>query len=81
MEVPDVWTFRGFSEDVPGTSCAAWGVHDQSGSAGDRYNPNKQIRFKISMVRLDLCDCSDAYIVVRGTIALDGTASANNKIK
>ena len=33
------------------------------------------------MVRLDLCDCSDAYIVVRGTIALDGTASANKKIK
>ena len=39
-------------------------VHDQSGSADDRYKPNKQIRFKTSMLRSDLCDFSDAYIVV-----------------
>ena len=41
-------------------------VHDQSGNAENRYNPNKQIRFKISMLRSDLCDYSDAYIVVKG---------------
>ena len=29
-------------------------VHDQSGSAKDRYKPSKQIRFKTSMLRLDL---------------------------
>ena len=42
-------------------------VHDQSGNAEDRYKPSKQVRFKTSMLRLDLCDFSDAYIVVKGT--------------
>ena len=44
-------------------------VHDQSGRDDDRYKPNKQIRFKISMLRSDLCDFIDAYIVVDGKIA------------
>ena len=47
-------------------------VHDQFDSAKTRYKPGKQVRFKTSMVRSDLCDYSDAYIVVKGTI----TASA-----
>ena len=42
-------------------------VHDQSGVP---YNINKQIRFKTSMLRSDKCDCSDAYIVVKGTITV-----------
>ena len=41
-------------------------VHDQSGSADDRYKPNKQKRFKTSMIRSDLCHYSDAHIVVKG---------------
>ena len=45
-------------------------VHDQSGSAEDRYKPSKQIRFKTSMLRSDLCDFSDVYIVVEGKIAV-----------
>ena len=45
-------------------------VHDQSGSAEDIYKPSKQIRFKTSMLRSDLCDFSDAYIVVQGTITV-----------
>ena len=45
-------------------------VHDQSGSAEDRYKPSKQIRFKTSMLRVDLCDYSDAYIVVTGNITV-----------
>ena len=45
-------------------------VHDQSGNAEDRYKPSKQIRFKTSMLRSDLCDFSDAYIVVKGTITV-----------
>ena len=44
--------------------------HDQSGSADDRYKPNKQIKFKTSMLRSDLCNYSDAYIIVRGTITV-----------
>ena len=42
-------------------------VHDQS---GETYNTNKQIRFKTSMLGSDLCDCSDAYIVVKGKITV-----------
>ena len=35
-------------------------VYHQPGNADDRYKPNKQIRFKTSMLRSDLCDYSDA---------------------
>ena len=52
-------------------------VHDQSGNAEDRYNPSKQIRFKTSMLRSDLCDFSDAYIVVKGTITVTNPNDAN----
>ena len=45
-------------------------VHEQSSNAEDRYKPSKQIRFKTSMLRSDLCDFSDAYIVVKGTITV-----------
>ena len=45
-------------------------VHDQSGTAENRYKPVKQIRFKTSMLRSDLCDYSDAYIVVTGDITV-----------
>ena len=40
-------------------------VYDQSGK---NYNVNKEIRFKTSMLRTDLCDFRDAYIVVKGNI-------------
>ena len=43
------------------------GVFDQS---GENYEPNKEIRIKTSMLRSDLCDFSDAYIVVKGVIAV-----------
>ena len=42
-------------------------IHDQSGGS---YNTNKQIGFKTSMFRSDLCDYSDAYTVVQGTITV-----------
>ena len=45
-------------------------VHDQLGDNNDRYKPNKQIRFKTSMLRSDSCNFSDVYIVVKGTIAV-----------
>ena len=43
-------------------------IYDQS--VGN-YNVNKKIRIKTSMLRSDLCDYSDAYIVVKGTITVD----------
>ena len=52
-------------------------VHDQSGSTDDIYKPNKQIRFKTSMLRSDLCDFSDAYIVVKGNIILRKATTRN----
>ena len=43
-------------------------VYDQSRK---NYNVNKEIRRKTSMLRLDLCDYSDVYIVVKGNIIVD----------
>ena len=40
------------------------------------YNENKSIRFKTPMLRSSLCDYSDAYILVKGTITI--TAPGNN---
>ena len=54
-------------------------VYDQSSSAEDRYKPSKQIRFRTSMLRSDLCDFSDAYIVVKGRIAVTGTSNKSRK--
>ena len=34
------------------------------------YSVNKEIRIKTSMLRSDLCDFSDAYIVVKGNITV-----------
>ena len=50
------------------------------------YSPNKQIKFKTSMLRSSLCDYSDAYILVKGNItvnnnAADGAAANNTNKK
>ena len=48
------------------------------------YSPNKQIIFKRSMLRSNLCDYSDAYILVKGNITVSNTAAgaaANNTNK
>ena len=42
-------------------------VHDQSEK---NYSVNKEIRIKAPMLRSNLCDFSDAYIVVKGTITV-----------
>ena len=50
-------------------------VQSQSGNA---YNTSKPIRFKTSMLRSDLCDYSDAYLRVKGTITVtDPNNNAN----
>ena len=41
------------------------------------YNKNKSIRFKTPMLRSNLCDYSDAYILVKGTITVT-VLGANN---
>ena len=44
--------------------------------ARDTYSTNKQIKFKTSMLRSSLCDDSDAYILVKGSIPVNNTAGA-----
>ena len=53
-------------KDLPRYVTKKWiEVYDQSEK---NYNVNKEIRFKTSMLRSDLCDFSDAYIVVKGNL-------------
>ena len=57
--------------DVPIFITKKWiEVHDQSGSVEGIYKPSKQIRFKTSMLRSDLFNYSDAYIVVKEDITV-----------
>ena len=39
------------------------------------YNVNSQIKFKTTMLKSSLCDYSDAYILVKGTISVNNTAA------
>ena len=45
------------------------------------YNANNQIKFITSMLRSSLCDCSDAYILVSGTVKVPNTWEAANPNK
>ena len=57
-------------------------INDESRGA---YNVNSQIKFKTTMLKSSLCDYSDAYILVKGTIIVNNTAAqgaaANNTNK
>ena len=55
-------------DEIPRSITKKWvNIYDQSGSVDDIYKPNKQIRFKTSMLRSDY---SDAYIVLKGTVTV-----------
>ena len=41
------------------------------------YNVNSQIKFKTTILKSSLCDYSDAYILVKRTIAVNNTAAAD----
>ena len=47
-------------------------------SLSNMYNENKSIRFKTPMLRSDLCDYADVFILVNGTITVTAAAGANN---
>ena len=47
-------------------------------SLSNTYNENKSTRFKTPMLRSDLCDYADVYILVNGIITVTANASANN---
>ena len=42
-----------------------------------KYNTNSQVKFKTSMLRSSLCDCSDAYTLVSRTITTTGSRNDN----
>ena len=48
-------------------------VYDQSGKD---YRVDKEIRIKTPMLRSDLCEFSDAYIVVKGNIIITNPDNA-----
>ena len=55
-------------KDLPRFVTKKWiEVYDQSAK---NYNPNKEIRIKTSMLSSGLCDFSNAYIVLKGTITV-----------
>ena len=57
-----------YDKDLPRFVTKKWiEVYDQSEKNND---VNKDIRIKTSMLRSDLCDFNDPYIVVKGTIAV-----------
>ena len=70
------------SGNIPRFITKKWGeVYDQSGSDEVGYKSSKQTRFKTSMLRSDLCDFSDPYIVVKGTITITNPNDENYKNK
>ena len=48
-------------------------------SLSNTYNENKSIRFKTPLLRSNLCDYSDAYILVKGTITVGGNNPRNRQ--
>ena len=62
------------NKDLPKFVTNKWiEVFDQSEK---NYNVNKEIRIKTPMFRSDLCDFSDAYIVVKGDITVTNPNNA-----
>ena len=49
-------------------------INDESRGA---YNVNSQINFKTTMLKSGLCDYSDVYILIKGTISVNNTAAAD----
>ena len=57
-------------------------INDESNGT---YDVGDEIKFKTTMLKSNLCDYSDAYIHIRGTITVNSTAvegaAANNTNK
>ena len=67
------------NEDLPKFVTKKWiEVYDQSEG---NYNVNKEIRIKISILRSDLCDFSDAYIIVKENITVNKKTFTTDDIK
>ena len=77
MEFNKINNLLGPAHDkVPRFITKEW-IEVQSQS-GNTYNTSKPIRFKTSMLRSDLCDYSDAYVRVKGTITVTNPNDNDN---
>ena len=66
-------------KDLPKFVTKKWiEIYDQSAK---NYSPNKEIRIKTSMLRSNLCNFSDMFIVLEGDITLEGDNNANKRNK
>ena len=45
---------------------------EENDLSSGQYSADKNIRFKTSVLRLNLCDYSDAYVAVKGGISVRG---------
>ena len=81
MEVQKIPNLLGDESNQPYKFRTRYWVDEARGT----YSPNKQVKFKTLMLRSSLCDCSDAYILVKGNISVNNTAAdgaaANNTNK
>ena len=69
-----------FSEDNESEKLSTFVTREyvRVNSLSNTYNENKSIRFKKPMLRSNLCDYSDAYILVKGTITVTAPGANNN---
>ena len=79
MEFQKIMTFLNTTfddKDLPKFVTKKWiEVYDQSKGI---YNPNKEICIKTLMLRSDLCDYCDAYIVMKGDVVDKKIFTAHN---
>ena len=54
----------------------SWGEYNSS----NNENSNISIKFKTSMIKSNLCDYSDAYILVKGTITIPNTTAQGTSV-
>ena len=77
QKIVNVFDTTSDDKDFPKLVIKMWiEVYDQSEK---NYSPNKEIRIKTSMLRSHLCDFSDAYVVVKGTITVVRLINAKKK--
>ena len=77
QKIADFLDINSDNKDLPKFVTKKWiEVYDQSEGY---YDANKEIRIKTSMLRSDLCDFNDAYILVTGNITdFKNTFTAND---
>ena len=79
LRVVDTSAKRVLSEDNENEALSKFVTREyvRINSLLNTYNENKSIRFKTPMLRSSLCDYSDAYILVKGTITVTAPGANN----